>query len=283
MSDDHCRQTTSLRYSRQMLLPEFGVEGQRAARRRARADCRRRRAGVAGGAVPGGGGRRHASASSTSTRSTRRTCSGRSSTAPPTSAAPKLDVAAARLRAHQSARRDRAARRALRRRQCARASSTAYDVVIDGTDNFATRYLVNDACVMAGTPNVYGSVFRFEGQVVGVRDAGRPVLSLPASEPPPAGLDSQLRGGRRARRAAGRHRHDSGDRSDQADRRHRRAARSAACCSTTRCGCASAQIALPRDPACPVCGDAPTIRELVGVRSASASPQQRGEPARSMT
>ena len=40
-----------------------------------------------------------------------------------------------------------------------------YDVVIDGTDNFPTRYLVNDACVMLGKPNVYGSIFRFEGQV----------------------------------------------------------------------------------------------------------------------
>ena len=40
-----------------------------------------------------------------------------------------------------------------------------YDVVADGTDNFATRYLVNDACVLAGKPNVYGSIFRFEGMV----------------------------------------------------------------------------------------------------------------------
>ena len=40
----------------------------------------------------------------------------------------------------------------------------AYDVVVDGTDNFATRYLVNDACVLAGKPNVYGSIFRFDGQ-----------------------------------------------------------------------------------------------------------------------
>ncbi|HEY9516024.1 MAG TPA: ThiF family adenylyltransferase, partial [Gemmatimonadaceae bacterium] len=39
-----------------------------------------------------------------------------------------------------------------------------YDLVVDGTDNFPTRYLVNDACVLTGTPNVYGSIFRFEGQ-----------------------------------------------------------------------------------------------------------------------
>src|SRR5437763_10192572 len=40
----------------------------------------------------------------------------------------------------------------------------AYDIVVDGTDNFPTRYLVNDACVLLGKPNVYGSIFRFEGQ-----------------------------------------------------------------------------------------------------------------------
>ena len=43
----------------------------------------------------------------------------------------------------------------------ARALVDAYDIVVDGTDNFPTRYLVNDACVMSGTPNVYGSIFRF--------------------------------------------------------------------------------------------------------------------------
>ena len=40
-----------------------------------------------------------------------------------------------------------------------------YDIVVDGTDNFPTRYLVNDACVLLGKPNVYGSIFRFEGQI----------------------------------------------------------------------------------------------------------------------
>lgn len=51
------------------------------------------------------------------------------------------------------------------RRENARAIIRAYDVVVDGTDNFPTRYLVNDACVLEGKPNVYGSVLRFEGQV----------------------------------------------------------------------------------------------------------------------
>jgi adenylyltransferase/sulfurtransferase len=75
----------------------------------------------------------------------------------------------------------------------ARQLISAYDVVVDGTDNFSTRYLVNDACVMTGTPNVYGSVFRFEGQasVFAATDAksGRgPCYRCLHPEPPPAGL-----------------------------------------------------------------------------------------------
>lgn len=63
-----------------------------------------------------------------------------------------------------------------------------YDVVVDGTDNFATRYLTNDACVILGKPNVYGSIFRFEGQV-SVFDAERgPCYRCLYPEPPPPGL-----------------------------------------------------------------------------------------------
>ena len=63
-----------------------------------------------------------------------------------------------------------------------------YDVVVDGTDNFATRYLVNDACVLLGKPNVYGSIFRFEGQA-SVFDAARgPCYRCLYPEPPPPGL-----------------------------------------------------------------------------------------------
>ncbi len=65
---------------------------------------------------------------------------------------------------------------------------TECDVVADGTDNFPTRYLVNDACVLAGKPNVYASIFRFEGQV-SVFDAARgPCYRCLFPEPPPAGL-----------------------------------------------------------------------------------------------
>ncbi|MDX1530443.1 MAG: molybdopterin-synthase adenylyltransferase MoeB [Rhodothermales bacterium] len=63
-----------------------------------------------------------------------------------------------------------------------------YDVVADGTDNFPTRYLVNDACVLTGTPNVYASIFRFEGQVsVFCTEAG-PSYRCLYEEPPPPGL-----------------------------------------------------------------------------------------------
>ncbi|MGE0494248.1 MAG: molybdopterin-synthase adenylyltransferase MoeB [Vulcanimicrobiota bacterium] len=64
-----------------------------------------------------------------------------------------------------------------------------YDVVVDGTDNFATRYLVNDACVLLGKPNVYGSIFRFEGQVSVFHPAGGgPCYRCLYPEPPPPGL-----------------------------------------------------------------------------------------------
>lgn len=63
-----------------------------------------------------------------------------------------------------------------------------YDVVIDGTDNFPTRYLVNDACVLLGKPYVYGSVFRFEGQNSVFATEGGPCYRCLFAEPPPPGL-----------------------------------------------------------------------------------------------
>ncbi len=63
-----------------------------------------------------------------------------------------------------------------------------YDIIVDGTDNFATRYLVNDACVLLGKPSVYGSIFRFEG-MVSVFDAKKgPCYRCLYPEPPPPGL-----------------------------------------------------------------------------------------------
>jgi molybdopterin/thiamine biosynthesis adenylyltransferase/rhodanese-related sulfurtransferase/molybdopterin converting factor small subunit len=63
-----------------------------------------------------------------------------------------------------------------------------YDIVIDGTDNFPTRYLVNDACVLLGKPNVYGSIFRFEGQATVFAYEGGPCYRCLYPEPPPPGL-----------------------------------------------------------------------------------------------
>lgn len=63
-----------------------------------------------------------------------------------------------------------------------------YDVVVDGGDNFATRYLVNDACVHLGIPNVHGSVYRFDGQVTTFAAQGRPCYRCLYPEPPPAEL-----------------------------------------------------------------------------------------------
>jgi molybdopterin/thiamine biosynthesis adenylyltransferase/rhodanese-related sulfurtransferase len=63
-----------------------------------------------------------------------------------------------------------------------------YDLVVDGTDNFATRYLTNDACVLLGKPNVYGSIFRFEGQASVFAAADGPCYRCLFPEPPPPGL-----------------------------------------------------------------------------------------------
>jgi sulfur-carrier protein adenylyltransferase/sulfurtransferase len=63
-----------------------------------------------------------------------------------------------------------------------------YDIVVDGTDNFPTRYLVNDACVLLGKPNVYGSIFRFEGQASVFYAKDGPCYRCLYSEPPPPGL-----------------------------------------------------------------------------------------------
>ena len=63
-----------------------------------------------------------------------------------------------------------------------------YDVILDGTDNFPTRYLVNDACVISGIPNAYGSIFRFEGQASVFATKDGPCYRCLYPEPPPPGL-----------------------------------------------------------------------------------------------
>ncbi len=63
-----------------------------------------------------------------------------------------------------------------------------FDVIADGTDNFPTRYLVNDACVLSGKPNAYGSIFRFEGQASVFATKEGPCYRCLYPEPPPPGL-----------------------------------------------------------------------------------------------
>jgi molybdopterin/thiamine biosynthesis adenylyltransferase/rhodanese-related sulfurtransferase len=70
----------------------------------------------------------------------------------------------------------------------AKALVEAFDVIVDGTDNFPARYLVNDACVMYGKPNAWGSIFRFEGQASVFAAPGGPCYRCLHPDPPPAGL-----------------------------------------------------------------------------------------------
>jgi molybdopterin/thiamine biosynthesis adenylyltransferase/rhodanese-related sulfurtransferase len=100
---------------------------------------------------------------------------------------PKLESATARLRALNPHVRVEAHAAALTREN-ALSLLAGYDVVVDGTDNFETRYLTNDACYFLGKPNVYGSIFRFEGQAsVFWRDRG-PCYRCLFPQPPPPGL-----------------------------------------------------------------------------------------------
>jgi molybdopterin/thiamine biosynthesis adenylyltransferase/rhodanese-related sulfurtransferase len=164
----------------------------------------------------------------------------------------------------------------------ARALVTAYDVVVDGTDNFPTRYLVNDACVMTRTPNVYGSVSRFEGQASVFAAPGGPCYRCLHPEPPADGLILScaeggvlgvlpgLIGMVQATEAiklltglgeplVGRFLLY-----DALRMRFR-------------------EIGLARDPDCPVCGDRPTIRDLVEYARTCETGEMSHEPAIDMT
>jgi adenylyltransferase/sulfurtransferase len=137
-----------------------------------------------------------------------------------------------------------------------------YDLVIDGTDNFATRYLVNDACVMADKPNVYGSIFRFEGQASVFWAAKGPCYRCLYPEPPaPGAVPNCAEGGVlgvlpgvigcvQATEAI-KLLLDRGESLigrlllfDALEMRFR-------------------ELRLRKDPRCPVCGEHPTIRDLV--------------------
>ena len=100
---------------------------------------------------------------------------------------PKLDAARERLEAMNPDLRVETHGEALDADN-ARPLVSAYDVILDGTDNFAARYLVNDACVIVGRPNAYGSIFRFEGQASVFAAKDGPCYRCLHPEPPPPGL-----------------------------------------------------------------------------------------------
>jgi adenylyltransferase/sulfurtransferase len=137
-----------------------------------------------------------------------------------------------------------------------------YDIVLDGTDNFATRYLVNDACVILGKPNAYGSIFRFEGQASVFATKGGPCYRCLYPEPPPPGLvPSCAEGGvlgvlpgvigtiqatESIKLLLG-----AGD------------TLIGRLLLYDAWGMRFRELKLRRDPECPVCGDHPTVRELI--------------------
>jgi sulfur-carrier protein adenylyltransferase/sulfurtransferase len=137
-----------------------------------------------------------------------------------------------------------------------------YDVVVDGTDNFPTRYLVNDACVLLGKPNVYGSIFRFEGQASVFAYKGGPCYRCLYPEPPPPGLvPSCAEGGVlgilpgliglvQATEAV---KIILGIGEPLAGR----------LLLYDALAMRFREVKLRRDPDCPVCGDRPTVRELI--------------------
>jgi molybdopterin/thiamine biosynthesis adenylyltransferase/rhodanese-related sulfurtransferase/molybdopterin converting factor small subunit len=152
-----------------------------------------------------------------------------------------------------------------------------YDIVVDGTDNFPTRYLVNDACVLLGKPNVYGSIFRFEGQATVFAYQGGPCYRCLYPEPPPPGLvPSCAEGGvlgilpgtigliqatETVKLILGIGEPLVGRLLlyDALAMRFR-------------------ELKLRRNPECPVCGDHPTIRELIDYQEFCGIPNQPHEP-----
>ena len=191
-----------LRYGRHLLLPEVAIDGQRRLKAARVLDHRRRRPRLAGGALPRGGGRWHASGLVDFdivevTNLQRQLLHGTRDVG-----RPKLDSARDRL--HDT---NPNVKLELHPTRLTSANALTiireYDLVLDGTDNFATRYLVNDACVLLGKPNVYGSIFRFDGQASVFAHRRRTLLSLPLSRAAAAGPRAELRGRWRARRPAG--------------------------------------------------------------------------------
>ena len=137
-----------------------------------------------------------------------------------------------------------------------------YDVVVDGADNFPTRYLVNDACVLLGKPNAYGSIFRFDGQASVFATKGGPCYRCLYPEPPPPGLVPSCAEGGVLGVLPG----------IIGTIQATEAIKLILGVGDTLAGrlllfdaltMAPRTLQLARDPACPICGDNPTIKALI--------------------
>ncbi len=158
-----------------------------------------------------------------------------------------------------------------------------YDIIVDGTDNFPTRYLVNDACVLLGKPNVYGSIFRFEGQASVFWAEEGPCYRCLYPEPPPPGLVPSCAEGGVLGILPG-------------------AIGTIQATETVKLilgigeplvgrlmlydalGMSFREMKLRKDPDCPVCGENPTVTELIdyqefcGIPQAAAAEQENKVP-----
>ncbi len=158
-----------------------------------------------------------------------------------------------------------------------------YDVIVDGTDNFPTRYLVNDACVLLNKPNVYGSIFRFEGQASVFYAEEGPCYRCLYPEPPPPGLVPSCAEGGVLGILPG-------------------AIGTIQATETAKLilgigepligrlllydalGMSFREMKLRKDPNCPICGENPTVTELIdyqefcGIPQANAAEEENGVP-----
>ena len=158
-----------------------------------------------------------------------------------------------------------------------------YDVIVDGTDNFPTRYLVNDACVLLGKPNVYGSIFRFEGQASVFWAEEGPCYRCLYPEPPPPGLVPScaeggvlgiLPGAIGVVQATEAVKLILGIGEPLIGR----------LMLYDALGMSFREMKLRKDPSCPICGENPTVTELIdyeefcGIPQANAVAQENGVP-----
>ena len=142
-------------------------------------------------------------------------------------------------------------------------SSRRYDLIVDGTDNFATRYLVNDACVLLGKPYVWGSIYRFDGQASVFWAEHGPCYRCLYPEPPPPGMVPSCAEGGVLGVLCALDRLDPGQRGDQADHRDRRAAGRPADDLRRPGDDLPRRSRSARTRSAPVCGKNPTITELI--------------------